>query len=355
VIVTTVSSRAEATQADSQGGSGGEPRDPATEARQVLAWLAHHGVAGLEVQLARRGPGGLGGTFAPPGLGGRLLGLQPGQVGPAEVLAAQAAMSKSGARPAELYTRVEPAAASRVVILDDVREAALARLRVLRCARVVVETSPGSHHVLLLLPDESQRIERGPERGGALGKSGRAAAQRRLAAELGSDPAATSGDRLWRLPGSQNWKRGGAPFAARLLECVEGVPVPREWLLAQRRGDPAVAVPAPAAAAVPAKPAPAPAPMPAKPAAPARGLAGFSRRGGLGVWPARAARPAGGGDASGSGEDMRIAWQLARRGVGRAEAAQMIAERAAERGKGDARRCADYARRTVAKVRYWRS
>jgi hypothetical protein len=109
------------------------------------------------------------------------------------------------------------------------------------------------------------------------------------------------------------------------------------------------------AVAVPAQPAPAPAPVPAKPAAPVRGLAGVGRRGGLGVWPPRAARPAGGGDGSGSGDDMRLAWQLARRGVGRAEAARLIAERAAERGKGDAARCADYARRTVAKVRYWRS
>jgi hypothetical protein len=346
-LAITVSSCAEAARADSQGGSGGGPRDPAAEARQVLAWLAQHGVAGLEVQLARRGPGGLGGTFQPPALGGRLLGLQPGQAAPESVLAAQAALSQPGTRPVELYTRVVPSAATRVVVLDDVHQAALARLRVLKCARVVVETSPGSHHVLLLLPKASPRIKFGPERGGELDKSRRAEAQRRLAAELGSDPAATSGDRLWRLPGSLNWKRGGAPFVAQLLECVEGVPVPREWLLAQRRGDVAVAVPA--------QPAPAPAPVPAKPAAPVRGLAGVGRRGGLGVWPPRAARPAGGGDGSGSGDDMRLAWQLARRGVGRAEAARLIAERAAERGKGDAARCADYARRTVAKVRYWRS
>jgi hypothetical protein len=267
------------------------------------------------------------------------VGLNAGQATPEVAIAAQAALSPAGSKPAELYARVRPQVATRVVVLDDLKAPALTRLRTLGCARVVVETSPGSHHVLLLLPAESPRLQRGAvERGGELDKAGRGAAQARLAEELGGDRAATSGDRLWRLPGSRNHKRG-APFSARLVECVAGAPVPREWLLAQRRG----AVPGVVAG-------PAPAAMPE-----ARDLGGPSRRAGVGAWSAHAARPAGGADESGSGDDMRLAWGLARQGVARAEAARQIAQRAEARAKGDAARCAAYARRTVAKVRCWRS
>ena len=320
-----------------QGGAGGESSDPAAEARQVLAWLAQHGVDGLEAQLARRGPTELGGTFQPRRLS-RPVGLKSWQTAPEVALAAQAALSPVGSKPAELYTRVQPRVASRVVVLDDLKEPALTRLRILNCARVVVETSAGSHHVLLLLPEESPRLRRGAvERGGELDKAGRREAQARLAAELGGDPAATSGDRLWRLPGSVNHKR--APFVARLVECCAGAPVPREWLLAQRRD----AVPGAVAGPVPA-------PMPE-----ARDLGGSSQRAGVGARPAYAARPAGGADGSESGNDMRLAWRLARQGVARDEAARRIAQLAEARGKGDAARCAAYACRTVAKVRCWQS
>jgi hypothetical protein len=279
------------------------------QGQRLCDWLRVAGVGRLEVQLARRQLGEpgrpLGGMWAPRAAPSG-LDLQASLASLGSVLREQLAARRT-AEPAELYARAPAVPASRVLVLDDLLEGAVDLVKGMGLAHACIKTSPGSHHVLLLAPQQ-------------LAAEGRAAAQRALARRLGGDPAAADAGRLWRLPGSLNWKRVGGPRplpeTSELVSLLGveqgGRAVPAEWLGG-----------APYDAPVPSEAAP---------------------------WEAAAGDRGAFGDASAA--DMAWAWKAALAGVARAEVERELERRGAARGKP---RPAYYARLTSSKVTCWRS
>lgn len=194
-----------------------------------------------------------------------------------------------------------------VVFLDDLT---LASAQAVTAGRrsLIVETSPGLHHVWI----QTAR---------ALAETARAAAQRALAAHHGGDAGSVSGEHFGRLPGYKNIKRGGS--YVRLVAVVQGAPLDVD--------------------ALPAAPAPA-----SEPSRPARACASALPAGGrddlyneIGGWSSESEREFG-------YVIGRLRWVSANRpstlSIEADKLTQQIASQAEARGK---RNPEDYARRTV--------
>lgn len=186
------------------------------EAREFFDWMGRNGI--LKVQLAAQTRKVDGKRGAPMGFGNGTKAVAPGAPMPS-ARAAELAQSlltrleRMGKKNLELVTFAaeDSNGMSRAILLDDLKEPALARLKEIWDWQVcVLETSPENFQAILVTLEP-------------MGREDRKSITDQLVAELGCDDGAKGRQQFHRLPGSVNYKWELAqPFVTRLHEFFRG-------------------------------------------------------------------------------------------------------------------------------------